>query len=144
MTEKNVEVGPIVATAMIAIGIATVVWAVSTNPHRSAKPLLKVDNFEVGQTSTAATEDPGISDAEWEQALIEFEAIKTDGLLTSINAALHTATVDADKWSALSDDRRREIGRHLAAYCGRVGGSEEYKVEIVDKNGIKLGSYQRN
>ena len=54
------------------------------------------------------------------------------------------ATVDGEKWNALSEDRRREIGRHLAVYCGRVGGSDEYKVEIVDKNGLKLGSYERN
>ena len=148
--EKSVEVGPVVATAMIAIGVATVVWAVATNPNRKVdKPAFQ---FTTGTTAPSLIPDPpppepdvaAVSDAEWEKTLVDVEAIKTDGLLTSINASIHTATVDADKWNALSDDRRRELGRHLAVYCGRVGGSDEYKVEIVDKNGDELGSYERD
>jgi hypothetical protein len=147
MTERNVEIGPIVAMSMIAIGLCTVIWAVATNPHRSGPPSVDVNRLEI-DTGTAAedlaAETGGISDTEWEATLIDVERIKTDGLVTDLNTSTHVATVAGDEWSALSEDRRREIGRHLAIYCGRLSDSEEYTVEIVDQNGLKLGSYQRD
>jgi hypothetical protein len=151
MTEKTApEVGPIVATSMIAIGVAVVVWAVATAPiQESAKPTFNITTStgapSLGLPDEPEPEDPGaVSDTEWEQTLIDVEKLKTDGLIINVEASGQVATVSAEKWNALEEDRRREIGRHLAIYCGRVAGTDRYEVVINDETGAKLGSYQRD
>jgi hypothetical protein len=149
MTEKTApEVGPIVATAMIAIGLAIVVWAVATAPiQESAKPQLTITTStsapSLGLPGEPDDSAGGVSDSEWEATLIDVEKMKTDGLVTDVNASAQAVTVSAEKWNALDEDRRREIGRHLAIYCGRISGTDDYEVEIKDESGTKLGAYQR-
>ena len=146
MTEKSLEIGPIVASTMIAIGFATVVWAVATNP-RTGEPDKPKFEFHAGNTDTssaAAVDDNAVSDSEWEATLLGVEKLKTDGTVTKVDPEKQIATVSADRWNALTDDQRRESGRHLAIYCGRISGTDRYQVDIQDESGAKLGSYERN
>ncbi len=147
MTESNVEVGPIVAAAMIAIGLATVVWAVATNPRQPVElPRLHVSTGTTAPSFGVKDPEPSnaITDDEWEQTLIDVEKIKTDRLVTHIDPSTQVATVSAEKWAALDAERKREVGRHLAVYCGRISGSDEHHVEVRDEGGAKLESYDRD
>jgi hypothetical protein len=149
MTEKSLELGPIVATSMIAVGLAIIVWAVATNPRPAGG--LGAPSFRVTTGTTAlggAEPEPehegGLSDSEWEETLIDVERIRTDGLVTNVDAEAQVATVSTEKWAALSEERQREIGRHLAIYCGRVSNTDRYQVEIRDQSGEKVGEYERD
>src|SRR5688572_1376321 len=101
MTEKTApEVGPIVALAMIGIGVAVVVWAVATAPlDESAKPTFTVTTGTTAP-SLGLPDKPagGVSDSEWESTLIDVEKLKTDGVVTDVNPSTQLATVSKEKW----------------------------------------------
>jgi hypothetical protein len=146
MTEKTEpEVGPIVAWAMIGIGIAVVAWAVATQPVEAPKkPVFTVHTGTTAASLGLPPDPKAVSDTEWEETLVDVEKLKTDGVVTDVNASSQIATVSADKWNALSDDRKREAGRHLAIYCGRVSGTDDHRVQIKDESGASVGAYERN
>lgn len=153
MTEaRSQEIGPIVAIAMIAIGLSAVVWAVATKERTavekprfslttgSGNPALGPAEQEAG---TEAEEDEGITDGEWEKVLIDVEKVKTEGLVEDIDVSSQVVRVAKEKWDALEASRREEVGRHLAVYVGRVSGSDRHEVEIRDGE-ESLGTYRRD
>ena len=130
------------AIGMIVVGLATVSWAVLTKEHKSAGPQLEFSSdLRTGDESALGTDE--VSDEEWEKILIDVEKIKTEGLVTDVNVSEQIATIKKASWSQLAESRREEVGRHLAVYCGRVSGTDEYRVEIQDESGSKVGQFER-
>lgn len=145
---RSQEIGPIVAIAMIVLGLGAVGWAVGTKEQTAAeKPGF---NFTTnvgspsGETEQEPEEEEGISDAEWEKVLIDVEKMKTEGVVTKIDVSTQVVHVSSEKWKALDEARQKEIGRHLAVYVGRVSGSDRHEVEIRDDADGAVGTYRRD